>query len=89
MESAKVCLSNVLQREKNPKLFLKQHPSASFREGQFSQVFEDERGEVSNLRNTAGIQPEDTDSFFSHARDAGTVKSCKSTVFRGGKCKFH
>lgn len=51
-------------KEKNLQLFLKQHPSAAFTGGQFSQVFEDERGKVSSPRSPAGIQPEETDYFF-------------------------
>lgn len=52
------------RQKKNLQLFLKQHPSAAFMGGQFSQVFEDERGKVSSLRSPAGNQPEETDLFF-------------------------
>lgn len=64
MESARVCPSDVLQKNPNLQLFVKQHPSAAFTGGQFSQVFEDERGKVSSLRSPAGIQPEERFYFF-------------------------
>lgn len=43
------------KEKKSLQLFLKQHPSATFTGGQFSQVFEDETGKVSSFRSPAGI----------------------------------
>lgn len=70
----------VFQRRKTLQVLLKQHPSVALWGGSLAKGL---RMKVSSPRNPAGIQPE---HLFSHARDAGTVKSHKPINLMGGTC---